>query len=116
MKEATLLLQWAKKNLLSLRAEHLVGEANTAADWLSQQQLKDLEWQLNPSVFQQTMDRFGLPEMELFTSKANTQLPRFISGTPNPAAEGVDALQCPWIWDLLYTFPPVQLLPPFSEG
>lgn len=56
MKEATLLLQWAKKNLLSLRAEHLVGEANTAADWLSQQQLKDLEWQLNPSVFQQTMD------------------------------------------------------------
>lgn len=51
--------------------------------------------------------------MDLFASEANTQLPRFISGTLTLAAAGVEALQCPWVQGLLYAFPPVQLLSPF---
>lgn len=111
-----LLPHWAKENLLSLRAEHLAGDTNTAANWLSQQHLCELEWQLNPSIFQQIVDRFRLLEMDLFTSRANAQLSRFSSRDSTPTAGGVDALQCPWSGSLLYAFPPVKLLPPSSEG
>lgn len=110
MKEVILLLLRAEEILLSLRAEHLAGEVNTYSNWLSRQQLNYYEQQLNPSVFQQIVDQFGLPAVDLFTSKANTQL-HLQNSTSSGRKCGCSTM--PLEAGSSLCLPPVQLLPLF---
>ncbi|XP_034275668.1 uncharacterized protein LOC117666806 [Pantherophis guttatus] len=73
MAETDKLMSWAESHVLSLKAEHIL------ADWLSRTQLDPSEWKLHPNLFQSIVDKFGLPVVDLFASKENAQLPRFIS-------------------------------------
>lgn len=63
-----------------------------AADCLSHQQLSDTEWQLHLDVFQQIVQRWGTPLVDLFASRNNAQLPRFFSKTFLRELEGLDAI------------------------
>ncbi|XP_042315084.1 uncharacterized protein LOC121926295 [Sceloporus undulatus] len=110
MKEAQLLLTWSETNLLSLRAEHLQGQLNSKADWLSRTDIDQGEWSLHPEVFQTIVEIFGPPIMDLFASPINAKTPRFISRFKTQGAEDFDALTCRWPEGLLYAFPPVALL------
>ena len=49
-------------------------------------------------------------DVDLFASRLNHQLPRFISWRPNPYAIGTDALQVPWTRWRGYVFPPFALI------
>lgn len=44
MLEASVLGTWAESNLLSIVAEHISGEANVRADWLSRAKVDQAEW------------------------------------------------------------------------
>lgn len=116
MGEASRLFQWAERHVLSIRAEHLAGIHNIAADWLSRQQVADTEWQLHPEVFHLVTEQLGDPLVDLFAMPNNTQLPRFFTRHLAPGAEGVDALQNPWPQGLLYAFPPSSYSPRFYRG
>nr|XP_056700699.1 complement factor H-like [Euleptes europaea] len=83
--EATAILSWAEKHLASLRVEHIKGEMNTQADWLSCQQVDEAEWALKREVFLQIVERFGLPLVDVFTSHKNHQTPSKGSKMSNAA-------------------------------
>lgn len=110
MKEASQLFQWEEFRLLSIKAEHLPGIANTEADWLSRRSLDDGEWSLHPRVFNLITRVLGRPEVDLFASPDKAQVPVFLSQTPNPQVLGVNTLFYPWPPVLLYAFPPFPLI------
>lgn len=111
MQEAERLCLWSERNLSSIRAEHISGVDNTQADWLSRSTVDPGEWHLHPQLFGELSQRFGLPEVDMFASHLNAQLPRFVSRFPSPGAEQTNALRCRWPRTLLYAFPPLPLIP-----
>ncbi|XP_013907147.1 PREDICTED: uncharacterized protein LOC106537516 [Thamnophis sirtalis] len=75
MLEAEALGRWAERHLASLSADHISGVSNREADWLSRQRIDHSEWRLHPDLFQQIVRRFGKPQVDLFATHSNTQLP-----------------------------------------
>lgn len=51
--------------------------------------------------------RYGTPEVDLFASRHNNQVPRYVAWQPVPAAEGRDAFSLNWRGLAFYAFPPI---------
>ncbi|XP_039207466.1 uncharacterized protein LOC120311711 [Crotalus tigris] len=98
---------WAESNLESISVEHISGEANRQADSLSRATVDHSEWRLDPALFKEILIRFGQPQVDLFTSPTNSQLPRYFTRFPSPGVEGTDAVCSKWPKGLLYSFPPL---------
>ncbi len=64
------LLLWSQDKFLSLRAVHVPGILNLAADFLSRQKLRPGEWMLNCQTVSQIWDLFGKAEVDLFASQS----------------------------------------------
>ncbi len=102
------LLLWSQKHLRSLRAIHIPGVFNRAADELSRAALPG-EWRLHPQAVQLIWGRFGAAQVDLFASPETTHCQEFYSLTE--ATLGSDALAHSWPRGLRkYAFPPVSLL------
>ena len=93
-----------------LSAVHLPGVQNVVADRLSREFNEQVEWQLDKQVFARICNKFGMPEIDLFASRLNAQLPRFVSWHPDPDAEAIDALAYYWGDKFFYAFPPFCLV------
>ncbi len=103
------LLLWSQKHLRSLRAVHIPGELNRAADELSRQPALPGEWWLHPEVVQLIWRRFGDAQVDLFASPDTFHCQLFYSLSEGTL--GTDALAHSWPRGLRkYTFPPVSLL------
>ncbi len=63
------LLLWSHTQLKSLRAVHIPGELNRAADALSRQLTFPGEWQLHPEKNQLIWSRFREAQVDLFASR-----------------------------------------------
>ncbi len=87
------LLLWSQKHLRSLRAIHIPGVFNRAADELSRAALPG-EWRLHPQVVQLIWGRFGAAQVDLFASPETTHCQEFYSLTE--ATLGSDALAHSW--------------------
>ncbi len=102
------LLLWSQKHLRSLRAIHIPGVLNRAADELSRAALPG-EWRLHPQAVQLIWSRIGVAQVDLFASLETTHCQWFYSLTE--ATLGTDALAHSWPRGLRkYAFPPVSLL------
>ena len=67
---------------LWISAAHIPGWNNEEADLYS---LEDAtECQLNPAVFKNIIKTFGIPDLDLFASRINKHLPKFVSWHPEP--------------------------------
>ncbi len=104
------LLLWAQDKFLSLRAVHVPGVLNLAADFLLRQKLRSGEWMLNRQTVAQIWDLFGKVEVDLFASQESSQCPLCFS-LSSPAPLGIDVFTHPWPDMRLYMFPPVKLIP-----
>ncbi len=104
------LLLWSQDKFLSLRAVHVPGVLNLAADFLSRQKLKPGEWMLNRQTVSQIWDLFGKAEVDLFASQESSQCPLWFS-LNFPTTLGIDAFAHPWPNVSLYAFPPIKLIP-----
>jgi len=102
--------EFCQERDLWVMAVHLPGVQNVIADRLSRQFDEQLEWQLDRQVFIAICERFGTPEVDLFASRLNAQLPRFVSWKPDPDAEAIDALTLYWGDLYFYAFPPFCLI------
>ena len=106
------LLSWCHHRGITLRARHIPGRLNVIADKLSRHnQVIQTEWSLSPQVFSQLCSRWPPPLVDLFATRFNHKLPRFVSPVPDQAAWAVDALSLSWEHLNAYAFPPVSLLP-----
>ncbi|CAJ0958301.1 unnamed protein product, partial [Ranitomeya imitator] len=111
MKSASVLLQLAEYHLLSFSALHISGVENTKADYLSRKTLRQGEWSLNPQVFQQIVQAWGIPVIDLFATLNNRKVESFCSLDPREKPFAVDALQIQWKFSLAYIFPPIAMIP-----
>jgi hypothetical protein len=103
------LLLWSQKHLRSLRAIHIPGVLNRAADELSRQPPLPGEWRLHPQAVQLIWGIFGAAQIDLFASPDTTHCQWFYSLTEGSL--GTDALAHSWPRGLRkYAFPPVSLL------
>ena len=81
------------------------------ADGLSRNSPLPSEWSLDEASFRLVCLREFVPEIDLFATRENRKVPRYISPVPDPHAEGVDAFTFPWSrWGSIYLFPPTNLL------
>ncbi|XP_077331855.1 uncharacterized protein LOC143974400 [Lithobates pipiens] len=111
IKLTSTIMHWAEENLKSVSAVHLKGVDNHLADFLSRHRVYESEWSLNREIFQLLVRKWGLPEVDLFARKANTQVPVYFSLEREAGAKGIDALAQSWAFHICYAFPPFKLIP-----
>ncbi len=103
------LLLWSHTQFKSLRAVHIPGQLNRAADALSRQLTFPGEWRLHPETIRLIWSRFGEAQVDLFASPESSHCQLYFSLTEGPL--GTDALAHSWPRALCkYAFPPVSLL------
>ena len=105
------LLSWCHPRGIVLRARHIPGRLNVIADKLSRHnQVIQMECSLSQQVFSLLFSSWDLPHLDLFATRFNHVLSRFVSPVSDPTAWAVDALSIPWENLDVYAFPPVSLL------
>ena len=110
------LWEWCILRGIYLLAAHIPGKDNLVADFLSRGKFLPSEWTLNPLIFRQICQVIvPQPEIDLFASTLNFQLPKYCARCRDPQAWRVDALSFPWSGLPLYAFPPFSILPTVLE-
>ena len=102
--------KWCMCRNIWISAAHLPGKLNTEADHMSRQFNDRTEWMLNKHMFQQITHHFGHPDIDLFASRLNKQVDRYVSWRCEPEAEAVDAFSIDWKSLNFYAFPPFCLI------
>jgi hypothetical protein len=102
--------QWCIKRDIWLSVCHLPGKVNIEAERLSRSTNIDLEWKLTTKGFHEINSSCGPHDIDLFASRINHQLSRYISYLPDPNAEFVDACSLKWIHINGFAFPPVSIV------
>ncbi len=108
---------WALENNIWLVAKHIPGESNIIADTQSRiidRQPKvrdniDCEWKLHEKVFSKIREKWPSIKIDLFASKINKQLPKYVSWRPDCKAYDIDAFTFTWDSDY-FIFPPFSLI------
>ena len=101
---------WAlcRNNILS--AAHIPGVENVDADRASRKFKEHSEWMLNAKLFATSVKHLCLePEIDLFASRLNKQLSKYVSYCPDPFAMAIDAFNIKWQSNIIY-----YMFPPFS--
>ncbi len=107
-----LIWDWAKDRNNWLTASHIAGKDNTEADRLSRIRETSMEWKLHENIFNKIMNRFGItPNIDLFATRINTQMPVYASFQPDPGAKYINAFTLDWEkFDNIYCFPPFAII------
>ena len=96
---------------ITLRAVHRPGVENRRADLLSRWRQDSTDLKLDPRLFRLADRKWGPHTVDLFATRLNTQLARFVSWRPDPEAAAVDAFQFPLAGENPWCFPPETLIP-----
>ena len=104
--------EWAYDHGIWLSACHIPGVMNVTADRESRVFHKETEWKLNEEVFHEAILKLNFtPTVDLFASRSNFQIKRYVSWRPDPEAIHIDAFTFPWTNENFYAFPPFSILP-----
>ena len=98
--------QWG----ISLIAVHRPGRLNERADRLSRWKKDSTDIKLRPTFFHMANRRWGPHTVDLFASRLNKQLPRFVSWKPEPQAAAQDGMMFPLKGENPWCFPPEALI------
>ena len=104
------ILTWCSRKQVTGKAQHIPGRLNVVADKLSRVgQTIQTGWFLLPEVFQAICNRWHQPQIDLFATRFNNKLTKFVSPVPDPLAWAVDAPSLSWEGLDPYAFPPVAI-------
>ena len=95
----------------SLRSKALYETTRDFLLWAKQRnnQFLPTKWTLNNRMFLRRCEIFGNPKIDLFTTRWNRRLVRFVSPVPDPLAYAVDAISVPWKTGIYgYAFSPIS--------
>lgn len=102
---------WCIVRNIWLTVNHVPGAKNVIADELSRQLSMDTEWSLDYHVFHEICSKFGKPNVDLFASRLNNKLPKYVSFLPDPTACAIDAFNMNLDGNILYySFPPFSCI------
>ena len=104
------LWQWCLQRGITLSAEHLPGSDNSRADKESRLLQSSAEWRLHRGVFRQIMSALGPCQVDLFATRLNCQLQRYVSWRSDPFAIATNAFTLNWQDMEGYAFPPFALI------
>ena len=106
------ILRFCARSHIVLLPKYIPTDLNVLADRLSRMNTPALsEWKLHTEVFQSLCQKFFHPQVDLFATRWNHQLRKFISPCPDTRASQVDAMQADWSqYEAIYLFPPPKLL------
>ena len=93
-----------------LSIAYLPGMQNTIADFASRHFHDDIEWQLHPGIFKRITQRIFVPDIDLFASRLNHQVDRYVAWHPDSGAAYIDAFSLNWRAFKFYAFPPFCLI------
>ena len=94
-----------------LSAVYILGKISTTADKLSREFNDQTEWMLKPSIFQQILEKMQFfPDVDLFASRLNHQLDKYVSWMPDPDSMVVDAFSISWSNIKFYAYPPFSIV------
>ena len=80
---------------------------NTEADKQSRRSVSSMEWKPNPLIFRTILKEVHfLRDIDMFASRSNCHLDRFVSYTLEPNAFAVNAFTLDWTTLAIYAFPP----------
>ena len=97
---------------ISLVACLIKGVLNVSADKGSRDKPVSTEWSIDLTTFAWICELVPSLQVDLFTTRDNARLRVFVSPCPDRLAVGVDAFSLDWnVWDSIYLFPPLQVLP-----
>ena len=102
-------LRCIDKNI-GISAEHLPGSENVVADKESRVFNDFTEWMLNKDVFSELIKIHNSPDIDLFASRLNKQVERFVSWKPDPDAIFIDEFTISWRDLFFYAFPPFSVI------
>ena len=103
--------KWCETKNIWLVVSHIPGIQNIEADFESRNFTDNTEWALNSHMFKEVCDTWGYPNIDLFASRNNNQLPLYVSWGPDPFAKYVDAFSLNWReFKFVYIFPPFRLI------
>ena len=102
--------QWAEENENWLTIAHIPGVENVVADYLSRNFSDSVEWSLSLKIFHKICKVFGKPDIDLFASRLNAKVEKYVSWGPDPNAWKVDAFSLKWTNAFFYVFPPFSLV------
>ena len=92
-------------------AAFIPSKSNVVADEESRSINVDAEWMLNKNLFNNILDKFEIElDIDLFASRLNTQLTKYVSFRPDPGAFAVDAFSLSWSHLKFYAFPPFCMI------
>ncbi len=101
---------WALSRDIYLTAGYIPGKDNVLADKESRTRNLDAEWQLKKKWFDYIVSQLGAPDIDLFASRINKQLDRYVSWRPDPHAQFIDAFSESWSGFYAYIFPPFSVM------
>ena len=99
---------FASENDIWLIAAHLPGKLNVIADKESRTVRDETEWMLNDNLFKKLTDVYFIPTIDLFASRLNFQLQKYVSWKPDPEAIAIDAFTICWTCELFYCYSTFQ--------
>lgn len=103
-------LIWCITRNIWISAIYLPGRHNMGADTRSRKFNDNTEWMSNREIFIEIVTRYGVPDIDLFASRLNHQLPKYVSWEPDPGEIAVDAFSLHWDGMCLCAFPPFCLI------
>jgi len=101
------LWMWCIDRHIWLSAAHIPGKQNIVADSESRHINVDTEWMLNKALLTDSLKILhSVPTIDLFASRINFQMKRYISYKPDPDAFAIDAFSINWGKECFLAFPP----------
>ena len=102
---------FCQNNAIFITCTHIPGVENTVADKESRREYKQGEWMLNTDIFLRAIAHFDFtPDLDCFAARANAQLSRYCSRTPDPYATHIDCFSINWGQYKAYLFPPFSII------
>ena len=101
---------FAIKNNIWISSSFIKGESNSDADFFSRTLNDRTDWTLPMETFSLVCSTLFQPSIDLFASRLNARLERYISWIPDPYCENVDSFSISWTNEEPYLFPPISLI------
>lgn len=101
--------QWCEARNCTIFASYIPGIYNNMADFQSRESFDNSDFMLGREFYKICIQKYGVPEIDLFATHLSRQCEKFISWRPDPKSVCVDAFTLSWT-QFFYAFPPFALV------